>query len=107
MVIYMKDFYQIIILTKNEININNDNYLVITNYVELLDNMQNRYNDITISFDYLIFDNVDLISNFKETNILHENKIPITNFYNATSIENIFYSNNILNTIFDIENEEI
>lgn len=107
MVIYMKDFYQIIILTKNEININNDNYLVITNYVELLDNMQIRYNDITISFDYLIFDNVDLISNFKETNILHENKIPITNFYNATSIENIFYSNNILNTIFDIENEEI
>lgn len=103
----MKDFYQIIILTKNEININNDNYLVITNYVELLDNMQIRYNDITISFDYLIFDNVDLISNFKETNILHENKIPITNFYNATSIENIFYSNNILNTIFDIENEEI
>lgn len=103
----MKDFYQIIILTKNEININNDNYLVITNYVELLDNMQIRYNDITISFDYLIFDNVDLISNFKETNILHENKIPIINFYNATSIENIFYSNNILNTIFDIENEEI
>ena len=103
----MKDFYQIIILTKNEININNDNYLVITNYVELLDNMQISYNDITISFDYLIFDNVDLITNFKETNILHENKIPITNFYNATSIENIFYSNNILNTIFDIENEEI
>ena len=103
----MKDFYQIIILTKNEININNDNYLVITNYIELLDNMQIRYNDITISFDYLIFDNVDLISNFKETNILHENKIPITNFYNATSIENIFYSKNVLNTILDIENEEI
>ncbi len=103
----MKDFYQIIILTKNEIDINNENYLVIANYVELLDNMQIRYNHITISFDYLIFDNVDLISNFKETNILHENKIPITNFYKATSIENIFYSNNILNTIFDIENEEI
>ena len=103
----MKDFYQIIILTKKEININNNDYLVISNNIELLDNIQIIYNDTLISFDYLIFDNVNLISNFKETNILHENKIPITNFYNATSIENIFYSNNILDTISDIENEEI
>ena len=107
MVIYMKDFYQIIIITKNEININNDNYLLISNNIDLLDNIQIKYNDIVVSFNYLIFDDVNLISNFKETNILHENKIPITNFYNATSIENIFYSNNILNTILDIENEEI
>ena len=103
----MKDFYQIIILTKKEIDINNDNYLVISNSVELVDNLEIKNNNESLSFDYLIFDDVNLISNFKETNILHENKIPITNFYNATSIENIFYSNEILSTILDIENEEI
>ena len=103
----MKDFYQIIILTKKEIDINNDNYLVISNSVELVDNLEIKNNNDSLSFDYLIFDDVNLISNFKETNILHENKIPITNFYNATSIENIFYSNEILSTILDIENEEI
>ena len=103
----MKDFYQIIILTKKEIDINNDNYLVISNSVELVDNLEIKNNNDSLSFDYLIFYDVNLISNFKETNILHENKIPITNFYNATSIENIFYSNEILSTILDIENEEI
>lgn len=103
----MKDFYQIIILTKKEIDINNDNYLVISNSVELVDNLEIKNNNESLSFDYLIFDDINLISNFKETNILHENKIPITNFYNATSIENIFFTENIINTIYDIESEEL
>lgn len=103
----MKDFYQIIILTKKEIDINNDNYLVISNSVELVDNLEIKNNNESLSFDYLIFDDINLISNFKETNISHENKIPITNFYNATSIENIFFTENIINTIYDIESEEL
>mgnify|MGYP003297543329 CR=1 FL=1 len=92
---------------ENEIKINNSNYLVVSSNVELIDNLKIKVNNDILSFDYLIFDNVNLIINFKETNILHENKIPITNFYNATSIENIFYSKDILNTIIDIENGEI
>ena len=103
----MKDFYQIIILSKNDLKINNKFYLLINDTIELLDSTQIKYNNNLISFDYLIFDNIDLISNFKETNILHENKIPITNFFNATSIENIFYSKEISNTILDIENGEL
>ncbi len=103
----MKDFYQIIILTKTKLIINNESYLLLNNPVEILDSTKIKFEDNLISFDYLVFDDTSLISNFKATNILHENKIPITNFFNATSIENIFYSKDILNTIMDIENEEI
>lgn len=103
----MKDFYQIIILTKNHVNNINENYFQINNSVELISNNEIKYNDLIVSFDYLIFDDTNLLSNFHETNILHENKIPTTNFFNATSIENIFYSKDILLTINDIENEEM
>ncbi len=102
----MHDFYPIIILSK-DFKSDNKNYLNINNSITLLNETTIEYNDIEISFDYLIFDNTSLIKNFLETNIIHENKIPITNFYHITSIENIFYTNDILNTINDIENEEI
>lgn len=107
LVIHMKDFYQIIILTKNHVNNINENYFQINNSVELISNNEIKYNDLIVSFDYLIFDDTNLLSNFHETNILHENQIPTTNFFNATSIENIFYSKDILLTINDIENEEM
>ena len=107
LVIHMKDFYQIIILTKNHVNNINENYFQINNSVELISNNEIKYNDLIVSFDYLIFDDTNLLSNFHETNSLHENKIPTTNFFNATSIENIFYSKDILLTINDIENEEM
>ena len=103
----MKDFYQIIILTKNHVNNINENYFQINNSVELISNNEIKYNELIVSFDYLIFDDTNLLSNFHETNILHENQIPTTNFFNATSIENIFYSKDILLTINDIENEEM
>lgn len=107
LVIYMNDFFQIIILTKKHINGLNKNYLQINNSVDLINNTEIRFNDLNISFDYLIFDDTNLLTNFHETNILHENQIPTTNIFNATSIENIFYSKDILLTINDIENEEM
>ena len=54
----------------------------------------------------LIFDNIKLISNYLNSNILHDHTIPITNYFNATSIENIFYTNDIFHTLELIENEE-
>lgn len=100
------NFYPIIILSNNTYTIN-DLYLQIKTPVKLENQTTIVLNNIEYSFDYLIFDDVNLITNFYSTNILHENKIPITNFYKATSIENIFYSNDIINTINDIENDEI
>ena len=100
------NFYPIIILSNNTYTIN-DLYLQIKTPVKLENQTTIIFNNIEYSFDYLIFDDVNLITNFYSTNILHENRIPITNFYKATSIENIFYSNDIINTINDIENDEI
>lgn len=100
------NFYPIIILSNNTYTIN-DLYLQIKTPVKLENQTTIVFNNIEYSFDYLIFDDVNLITNFYSTNILHDNRIPITNFYKATSIENIFYSNDIINTINDIENDEI
>ena len=97
----MKDFYQVIILTLKRFAIFNSNYLIINTPVFLLNS-----NEIIISFDYLIFDNIKLISNYLNSNILHDHTIPITNYFNATSIENIFYTNDIFHTLELIENEE-
>ena len=52
------------------------------------------------------FDNTSLIINFDQTNILHDNKIPVTNFFYATSVDNIFFTSNIIEAINNIENEE-
>lgn len=103
----MNKFYPIIILTKNK-NLNiNENYLLITNPVYLTNNTTITLNNMEISFDYLIFDDISLIINFFKTNILHDNRTPVTNFFSATSIDNIFYSSNIIETIYNIENEEL
>ena len=102
----MKEFYPIIILTCKKIVLLNSDYLIIHSPIELLDNYHIKYNEQIISFDYLIFDNICLITNYLNSNILHENTMPITNFFHATSIENIFYSEDIFDTIDIIKYEE-
>ena len=102
----MKDFYQVIILTLKRFAIFNSNYLIIHTPVFLLNSNEIKINEKIISFDYLIFDNIKLISNYLNSIILHDHTIPITNYFNATSIENIFYTNDIFHTLELIENEE-
>lgn len=103
----MKDFYQVIILTFKRFTISNSNYLIIHTPIFLLNNNEIKIDKKIISFDYLIFDNIKLIHNYLSSNILHDNTIPITNYFNATSIENIFYTNDIFDTLNIIENEEL
>ena len=79
-------------------------FLILT--ILLLNSNEIKINEKIISFDYLIFDNIKLISNYLNSNILHDHTIPITNYFNATSIENIFYTNDIFHTLELIENEE-
>lgn len=102
----MNKFYPIIILSKNKIENLEKNYLQISLPINLINNITIIFENCEYSFDYLIFDDINLINNYFETNILHDNNIPVTNFFNATSIDNIFYSKNIINTIYNIENEE-
>lgn len=100
------NFYPIIILSKNKNIKLNTNYLQISESIKLINQTSLIHNNCEISFDYLIFDDTNLISNFFETNILHDNKIPVTNFFKVTSIENILYTNDINQSILDIENNE-
>ena len=87
----MEKYSKIIILT-DSYNIDKEDILVIKDDVTLIDDVHILVNDITYSFDYLIFTNTSKIKNFKKTNILHENGIPVTNFFYQTTYENIYYT---------------
>ena len=58
----MKDFYQVIILTLKRFAIFNSNYLIINTPVFLLNSNEIKINEKIISFDYLIFDNIKLVT---------------------------------------------
>ena len=103
----MKDFYQIIILTKSDFNQYSDCYAVIKDVIFLVDHNTIKFHNQIINFEYLVFDDPKLISNFLNCNILHDNQIPVTNFFCATSIENIFYTKDLTKAIANIENEEL
>lgn len=94
----MEQYYQIIILS-NTFKTTKSDILVIDKSIILEDDVHLTYNNQVYSFDYLIFTDVNQISNFRKTNILHEDNLPITNFYHQTTYENIYYTNNIENVI--------
>ena len=82
---------QIIILDKNYIS-KLDEVIVLNESVELIDEVTIKLaNKDIYNFDYLIFTDPSLISNFKETNILHDGGFPVTNYFHQTTYENIYY----------------
>lgn len=103
----MNKVIQIIILD-DQYQIINENILVINDNVELIDDVTIKLSNNDIyNFDYLIFSNPSFISNFRETNILHDAGIPVTNFFHQTTYENIYYSKDIdiaINNIFEDDN---
>lgn len=96
--------YQIIVLTKSNFT-SKYNFFQIKEPVSLISTNSIKHKDSEIFFDYLLFDDPLLIINFKNTNILHEMNIPVTNFNFETSIENIFYDSD-LNKVINLINEE-
>ena len=86
----MEKYSEIIILS-NSYTTNEENILVLNSAVTLVDDMHILVDDTTYSFDYLVFTDVSKILNFKSTNILHEDGIPVTNFFHQTTYENIYY----------------
>ena len=83
--------YSTIIILSNSYTTNDENILVLNDEVILDDDMHISAKDSTYSFDYLVFTDVTKIKNFKSTNILHEDGIPVTNFFHQTTYENIYY----------------
>lgn len=87
----MKDYYQLIVLTADSYSFPM-NYVCISSPVELINDHQIKYQNQIIDFEYLIFTATSLISNFRETNILHEAGLPVTNFFLQTNFENIYFA---------------
>ncbi len=100
-------FYQFIILSKQDIELSNLDYCQIKKAIVLVDENTLILNDQKINFNYLLFDDAMLISNLKDTKILTDRAIIVTNFFHATSVENIFYTKMIPSTIKAILNDEI
>ena len=102
----MNKIAQIIIIDKNY-NSQLDDVIVINESVELIDEVTIMLSNKDIyNFDYLIFTSPSLITNFNETNILHDGGFPVTNYFHQTTYENIYYvtCDNIetaLNNIFE------
>lgn len=86
----MEKYAQIIILSTTYTT-DNSNILVINEPVTLVDENHLLVNNISYTFDYLIFINPVQIINFNETSIMHENKIPVTNCFYQTTYENVYY----------------
>lgn len=82
---------QIIILS-NIYTTNNEQIYILNESVELIDDVTIKcQNDDIYTFDYLIFTNPNQITNFRETNILHEAGLPVTNYFHQTTYENIYF----------------
>lgn len=103
----MEKYSQIIVLSYTYTT-NNKNILVINEDVILEDDTHLICDNDVYTFDYLIFTNSSLISNFYDCHILQENSIPVTNCLYQTSIENIYYTldNKIKTAIENIFNND-
>lgn len=87
----MKDYYPLIVLSPQPFACSMD-YVCIANPVELLNDHQIKFQNQVIDFEYLVFTASSLLSNFRETNILHEAGLPVTNYFLQTNFENIYFA---------------
>jgi hypothetical protein len=99
-------YYYLIIITKGKVNLDeNLDVLLINESCELVDDKHIKYNNDIYEFEYLIYSN---LVDIKNTFVVCENEIPITNYYHQTSLDHIYYINedNLQETINDIINNE-
>ena len=80
----------VLIISKkfNKLNIF-DEMLIINTQIELLDDYHILYNNQIIEFDYLLCDNLELITGFEKTSVLMDD-IPVPNCFGQTSTEHIY-----------------
>ncbi|MBR2891357.1 MAG: hypothetical protein IKC22_03125 [Bacilli bacterium] len=93
----------IIIVTHKNINV--DDALIINDKVQIIDDYHLSYQNQIIEFDYLITDDMNLLTDLEKTNILIDIDVPVTNFFGQTSIEHI-YIGDIFNALDHLYNGE-
>lgn len=69
-----------------------DNMMIINSSVVLIDDYHISFNNQIIEFDYLLCDNLSLITGFENTHVLMDDE-PVRNCFGQTSIENIYIGN--------------
>ena len=81
----------ILIITNQKLNIQNDDIKIINTKVEMLSDYELKIESETISFDYLIIEDLSLVTNLNKTGILIDEDIPVVNWVGQTSLDNIYY----------------
>ncbi len=66
-----------------------DEQLIISDKVVLIDDFHIEYENKLIEFDYLLSDDLNLITGFENTHILMDDE-PVLNFFGQTSLEHIY-----------------
>lgn len=66
-----------------------DEQLIISDKVVLIDDFHIEYENKVIEFDYLLCDDLNLITGFEKTHILMDDE-PVLNFFGQTSLEHIY-----------------
>lgn len=66
-----------------------DDMIIIDSNVSLVDDFHIEYNNQIIEFDYLLCDDLNLLTGFEKTHILMDD-VPVCNFFGQTSLEHIY-----------------
>jgi len=70
-----------------------NNILVVSDFCRLTKSSSVVCGNDAFFFDYLIIGSKDLIAGIEQSGILLDRGIPVTNYYQQTSIENIYFLN--------------
>lgn len=87
--------YQIIIISQNYYEINKDLSTLIIDRCTLEDSNSLTFEDEHYYFEYLIIDDLTLVNNLK---LELDGKYVITNYYQETSVPNVFAIGDIVKT---------
>ena len=69
-----------------------DNMIIINASVQLVDDFHIIFENKIIEFDYLLCDDLKLLSGFENTHVLMDDE-PVLNFFGQTSLEHIYIGN--------------
>ncbi len=81
----------IVIITKKNINILDEDILIINKEIEMIDDYHFLLENKIYQFDYLIFDDLSLIKGLEKTEMLIDDNFPVTNYYGETSLDQFLY----------------
>ncbi len=82
-----------------------EEYLIIDQLVTLIDEFSLSTNDERYDFNYLIIEDIDLVTNIQVLNLLTDDGTIVTNMFGGTTLDHVFIGsvNNALDLIINGE----